>query len=707
MQKEFNKKITVEFDYDFEIEENEIYAVTVTASCRPGWRNKWWLRFKGLLEDILDLHLDDEDLRVEIDGIVFNKSGGKRGLFNSPAAFSGTKILGKAKTVTFLIRLAKKKHTIRFIPDGTPYLQSIRISKLSSTKKFIANFNIKSEDENYYAWHTFALVDEPLYSVTITAKTDMGKEQTDDDDLRIVIDGEIQENSHNSHPHSYFCGFTARGKEEVFTKELQFARGIHYVELFADKTPLLKSIELILSDSKLPQAKIVWTSANLRQERNTTSAILEQLSKNDTVEILEKAIKGERPKNESGISLPSNRWHQIATHSNSGFIFSETLEIEGESINEIKTLIRKTATRLQADSDLMLALAEVESLFHPYRVSEKEAYGIFQITEPAIAEIKKEGYYHFVVSDPLDIKQNIEAGITYFRKLYSEVFEKVTNRIEVCLAGYNMGPTRLPKEGKFDLDNVSGEVQTYVKNVLERYEFYKRENGFVQLGTLLFGIILLLTIFFKPTYIIDSNKQLNTVTPNSKVLGVQTNQKIEDYNFNGGFLESGRWEIAINIKEDENALIRIEQEKKESALTTYYTRLYLLIKGEKKLIAENIGGPLSWVKLVDLDKNYPKELLFETVEGHLAHTRFYRYQDGTFVSIPIVQEDVQTGFWGRDGISFFNQGKKLLIFRITQPVTDLKNKCDGSAEVYGYRNNSLIKLNNIHLSKKWCREFKG
>lgn len=184
------------------------------------------------------------------------------------------------------------------------------------------------------------------------------------------------------------------------------------------------------------------------------------------------------------------------------------------------------------------------------------------------------------------------------------------------------------KKGKFDLNGVQVEVQTYVKNVLERYEFYKRENGFVQLGTLLFGIILLLTIFFKPTYIIDSNKQLSTVTPNSKVLGVQTNQKIEDYNFNGGFLESGRWEITINIKEDENALIRIEQEKKESALTTYYTRLYLLIKGEKKLIAENIGGPLSWVKLVDLDKNYPKELLFETVEGHLAHTRFIAIKTG-------------------------------------------------------------------------------
>lgn len=706
MQKEFNKKITVKFDYDFEIEEYEIYAITVTASCRPGWRNKWWLRFKDLLEDILDLHLDDEDLRVEIDGIVFNKSSGKRGLFNSPAAFSGTKILGKTKTVTFLIRLAKKKHTIRFIPDGTPYLQSIRISKLSSTRKFVANFNIKSEDENYYAWHTFALVDEPLYSVTITAKTDIGKEQTDDDDLRIVIDGEIQENSHNSHPHSYFCGFTARGKEEIFTKELQFARGIHYIELFADKTPLLKSIELTLSESKLPQAKIVWTSANLRQEPNTTSVVLDQLSENDTVEILKKAIKGERPKNESGISLPSNRWHQIATHSNFGFIFSETLEIEDESVNEIRTLIKKTAIRLQADSDLMLALAEIESLFHPYRVSEKEAYGIFQITEPAIAEIKKEGYYHFIVSDPLDIKQNIEAGITYFRKLYSEVFEKVTNRIEVCLAGYNMGPTRLPKEGKFYLDNVSGEVQSYVKNVLERYEFYKRENGFVQMSTLLIGTVLLLIISFIELPIIDT-KQSSMATTNWSVLEIQTKKEIEEYKFNGGILESGTWEIVVNIEEGEKAVIQIEQEKKAGEITTYHTKLYLLTEGKKQLIVKNIGGPLSWVKLVDLDKYYPKELLFETIEGQLAHTRFYRYQQGTFVYVPITPEDVQLGFWGRNGVSFLDQGEEFLVFRTTQQVTDIKNGCNGKAEVYGYYDNSLVKLNDLQLTEEWCREFKG
>lgn len=706
MQKEFNKKVAVEMDYNFEIEKDWIYAVTITASCRPGWRNKWWLKFKALLEDILDLHLDDEDLRVEIDGIVFNKSSGKRGLFNSPAAFSGTKILGKTKAVTFLIHLAKKKHTIHFIPDGTPYLESIRISKLSPTKKFVANLNIKSEDENYYAWQTFVLVDEPLYSVRITAKTDIGKEQADDDDLRIVINGEIQKNSHNSHPHSYFCGFTARGKEEVFTKEPKLPRGIHYIELFADRRPLLKSIELTLSESKLPQAKIVWTSANLRQEPNTTSAILDQLSENDTVEIVEKAVIGERPKNESGVFLPSNLWHQVATHLNSGFIFSESVEIENESVDEIKTLIKKTATRLQADPDLMLALAEIESLFHPYRVSEKEAYGVFQITQPAIEEIKKEGYHHFVISDPLDIKQNIEAGITYFQKLYSEVFAKVANRVEVCLAGYNMGPTRLPKEGKFDLNDVQIEVQSYVKNVLQRYEFYKREKGFTQMSTLLIGAILLLIITF--TYVsIIATKKSGTATANLNVLGIQTKKEIEDYNFNGGMLESGTWEIVVNIREDENAVIRIEQEKKDSELTTYYVKLYLLTKGDKKLIAENIGGPLSWVKLVELDQHYPKELLFETIEGHLAHTRFYRYQDGTFVSIPIVQEDVRTGFWGRDGISFFNQGKELLIFRITQQVTDLKNKCDGSAEVYGYYNNSLIKLNNIHLSKEWCREFKG
>lgn len=59
MEKEFNIEIKSPFFYQFELGQSGLYTLTVKALCKPGWRNKWWLKFKGIIEDILDLHLDD------------------------------------------------------------------------------------------------------------------------------------------------------------------------------------------------------------------------------------------------------------------------------------------------------------------------------------------------------------------------------------------------------------------------------------------------------------------------------------------------------------------------------------------------------------------------------------------------------------------------------------------------------------------------
>lgn len=244
MKKDFNEETKFPFFYQFEISENGLYSLTIKASCKPGWRNRWWLKFRNILEDILDVHLDDEDLRVEIDGKVFRKPKGKRGLFNSPAAFSGTKSLGKTKTLIFIVYLNKGSQTIKFIPDGSPYVESVEIAKLDNPQKLTFYLNAQAQDEDYYSWFTFALVDLPLKSVSITAQAGVRKGGKDDDDLKIVINSEIQKNPSNRHQHSYFCGFRSKDREETFTKDLDFGKAIHYIELFADRTPILKFIEI-------------------------------------------------------------------------------------------------------------------------------------------------------------------------------------------------------------------------------------------------------------------------------------------------------------------------------------------------------------------------------------------------------------------------------------------------------------------------------
>lgn len=258
IKKDFRLEIKSAVNYEFSLQEDGLYAVAVRASAKPGWQNKWWLNFKRTLEDYFDLHLDDDDLRIEIDGRRFIKPGGKKNLFNSPAAISGTKTLGKTKTVIFVLRLAAGIHQIKFIPDGSPYLESVSVEKSADEEK--ANFTPQAtaENENYYSWYTFAVIGIPLQSVHIEAQAQSRQNDSDDDDLKIIINGESQKNPANRHPNSYFCGSSQKGIPTIFTKNLETKEEINYLELYADKTPMLDSVKLSLASpsAKIPQTDI-------------------------------------------------------------------------------------------------------------------------------------------------------------------------------------------------------------------------------------------------------------------------------------------------------------------------------------------------------------------------------------------------------------------------------------------------------------------
>lgn len=249
------KEIKSFYSYPFELTENGLYNITIRASCKPGWKNKWWLKFKGFLEDIINLHLDDDDLRVEIDSLTFGKPNGKKGLFNSPAAFSGTKTLGKIKTVVFIAELRKGNHRIKFVSQRSAYLEDITIEKSLNPEKVEFYPEVKAEDENYYSWYSFVLVEQTLKSFSINAQAGVSAPGKDDDDLKIVIDGEVRKNPLSSHKDSYFCGFSLKGKEHSYTEDPNFKIGTHYIELFADKTPTLHSVKFTLDPSEFKVSK--------------------------------------------------------------------------------------------------------------------------------------------------------------------------------------------------------------------------------------------------------------------------------------------------------------------------------------------------------------------------------------------------------------------------------------------------------------------
>lgn len=182
----------------------------------------------------------------------------------------------------------------------------------------------------------------------------------------------------------------------------------------------------------------------------------------------------------------------------------------------------------------------------------------------------------------------------------------------------------------------------------------------------------------------------------------------EEYRFRGGFLESGSWDIVADVDNDGNKeTIRIVQEKIEGELTSYKVTANLLKDGKETPFVRNNGGPFSWAKIINLDNYGPKEFLFETIEGKLAHTLFYRYVNGRFSYVTIIPENGPPGFFGRNGAHLWDTGNNLLIYFPTEESSLLRGGCEGKGELYTYYNHTLVKLYNISIAPEWCKEFKG
>lgn len=111
-----------------------------------------------------------------------------------------------------------------------------------------------------------------------------------------------------------------------------------------------------------------------------------------------------------------------------------------ESVRAYSGLVRKYADRYHMDWPLVLAVMKQESRFDHEAVSYKGAYGLMQIMPTTQSElVGKLG-----VPDASTPRNNIRAGIYHLRSLF-RVFERAkgTDRVELALAAYNAGLTRI------------------------------------------------------------------------------------------------------------------------------------------------------------------------------------------------------------------------------------------------------------------------
>lgn len=493
----FKKQINKQYNHTFNIDKSGLVAVFVSARCRCK---------KQIRSNI------DEDLRIEINGMKFREIPPQKYIqvFNIPAAWNGSDLRGLKKTIVFLTVLNKGDHIVSLIPKNSAFIEEIKVQELSGKQDVYLEIEEQAEDGDRRPWYTFVLVDLALkeFSADVTVKW----RGLDSDDVKLIINGEIKKNN-LSILHRYWLWsaniFRKLLRRERQTKSFQedLSKSIHCIEFWADRMPILHEITLNLGKIEMPQgeeAKVVWSTTHLRKECKIEkdNILVENIERGEEVRVLEKAIKGERPRNEKGKLLNSNRWHKVQYKNQEGYIYSEALEIDSESKEKVQKIIIEKAKAEELDPEILLALAECESHFFPYTVSFDEirpeiAFGVMQLTPILIKDLNdSQKPFYSPVKDIFNLEQNIKGGISYFKWLYQERYKKSKNRLDRSVAAYNAGPSKVPVDKPLDLDSQDSETQRLVncvKKHLRKKTFEKILSVFKK--TILVLIILSIGLF--------------------------------------------------------------------------------------------------------------------------------------------------------------------------------------------------------------------
>jgi len=145
-------------------------------------------------------------------------------------------------------------------------------------------------------------------------------------------------------------------------------------------------------------------------------------------------------------------WTSMHDASTTGCLLSLVQEhnprLDAERSLALVNEILASAIMLHLDPLLIASVIAAESSFNPRARSSCGAQGLMQLTPPIQPWLG--------VRDPFDIKQNIAGGCQYLSYL-----EKRFVHVELILAAYNSGPTRVARLGR-------------VPNILETIYYIKR-----------------------------------------------------------------------------------------------------------------------------------------------------------------------------------------------------------------------------------------
>ncbi len=122
-------------------------------------------------------------------------------------------------------------------------------------------------------------------------------------------------------------------------------------------------------------------------------------------------------------------------------------------------IIQEAATAFDVDPDLIHAVMQAESAFHPYAVSKVGAEGLMQLMPDLSSEMG--------VGNAFDPRENIMGGVRYLKRLLDDH----DGNLDLALASYNAGPGNVERYGGVPPFR---ETRNYVKTIKQILAARKR-----------------------------------------------------------------------------------------------------------------------------------------------------------------------------------------------------------------------------------------
>ena len=234
-----NKIITKQYFYDFSLNEDTLCLIEIIASAKS-----WWQNLKSSRS-----FFKDDDIFLYLDGQEITTSENSKK--DACSAWNGNELKGLEKTVLIAVNLKQGKHIITLKSDQSPYLKRITISKVEEKDKitYIPMDNNPAQKSEGRPWLSYIILDLFITSLSIVAKAN--KNRGDDDDIKLVINGKIQKNDNKrAHQDWYWCGKILKGKNKIFSSDINLKIKQFNLNLYSDETPRLSKIEIGIKEPK-------------------------------------------------------------------------------------------------------------------------------------------------------------------------------------------------------------------------------------------------------------------------------------------------------------------------------------------------------------------------------------------------------------------------------------------------------------------------